>query len=123
MLAANGLLPSNSARLDACAASSLWVLRVSNWARKSASSERKLRILSKAFSCFAGLSSCLVSWLYSSMVREKAVKEADKEPMAAGDIWVCGWASDGGERWARSLRMAVLCFRAELKDVFFWACC
>lgn len=72
----------------------------------------------------AGLSSCLASELYSSMVRWKAVREALRDPSAAGLIW----AADGGafgsdeegwlERLARSLRIEVLCLRAPLKVVF-----
>lgn len=57
------------------------------------------------------------------MVRWKAVREALREPSAAGLIW----AGDGGafgsdegwlDRLARSLRIEVLCLRAPLKVVF-----
>lgn len=82
--AANGRRPSSSARLSAWAASSRAALSASSRARKSASSARKSRIRSKAFSCLAGLSSCLASALYSSMVRAKAVSDAESEPSAAG---------------------------------------
>lgn len=82
---------------------------------------------SRAFSCLAGLSSCLASELYSSMVRWKAVREALRDPSAAGLI--CAAADDEGapfgseeegwlERLARSLRIEVLCLRAPLKVVF-----
>lgn len=92
---------------------------------------------SLALSCLAGLSSCLASEWYSSMVFWKAVREALREPRAAGLMMmllllllglgeeeeVVGsegalfWY-DGEERLARSLRMAVLCLRALLKVVF-----
>lgn len=79
---------------------------------------------SRAFSCLAGLSSCLARELYSSMVRWKAVREALREPSAAGLIWAaegvaCGSDEEGWlERLARSLRIEVLCLRAPLKVVF-----
>lgn len=64
------------------------------------------------------------------MVRWKAVREALREPSAAGLIWACddgagafgseeeGWL----ERLARSLRIEVLCLRAPLKVVFCGCC-
>jgi hypothetical protein len=59
--------------------------------------------------------------LYSSMVREKAVSEAEREPRAAG-VRVCGCCcgslGEGLERAERSLRMVVRCLSAELKVVF-----
>lgn len=79
---------------------------------------------SRAFSCLAGLSSCFASELYSSTVRWKAVREALRDPSAAGLIWACddggafGSEEDWLERLARSLRIEVLCFRAPLKVVF-----
>lgn len=82
---------------------------------------------SRAFSCLAGLSSCFASELYSSMVRWKAVREALREPSAAGLIWAAdggAFGSDEGwlERLARSLRIEVLCLRAPLKVVFCGCC-
>lgn len=91
---------------------------------------------SLAFSCLAGLSSCLASELYSSMVRWKAVREAESEPRAAGlrieageeeeeeeeglgESVEAAVARGCEERFARSLRIAVLCFRALLKFVFY----
>ena len=124
-----GRRPSSSARFWAWAASSRAALRASSWARKSDSSARKLRRRSKAFSCLEGLSSCLASWLYSSIVREKEVREAEREPSAAGvrldDGGCCEVPSDGEEkegfvRAERSRRIVVLCLSAELKWVF---CC
>lgn len=50
------------------------------------------------------------------MVRLKAVKEAEREPKAAGVREV--GSSSCEERAARSLRMEVLCLRAELKVAF-----
>lgn len=83
---------------------------------------------SLAFSCLAGLSSCLASEWYSSMVFWKAVREALREPRAAGlRMLLLGLGEEEGvvesegallERLARSLRMAVLCLRALLKVVF-----
>lgn len=83
-----------------------------------------------AFSCLAGLSSCFASELYSSMVLWKAVREADREPRAAG-LRIEAEDEDGAgesveaavargceERFARSRRIEVLCFRALLKVVF-----
>ena len=63
------------------------------------------------------------------MVREKAVSAAERAPSAAGVSWwwrACDgcwegsvWAEKlGEERAARSLRIEVLCLRAELKAVF-----
>lgn len=58
------------------------------------------------------------------MVRWKAVREALREPSAAGLIWAaegaaCGSDEEGWlERLARSLRIEVLCLRAPLKVVF-----
>jgi hypothetical protein len=69
----------------------------------------------------AALSSCLARALYSSMVREKAVSEAEREPRAAGVRacgCCCGSPGKGLERAERSLRMVVRCFSAELKVVF-----
>ncbi len=87
---------------------------------------RKLRILSYAFSCLVGLSSCLARLLYSSIVLLKAVRLAEREPSAAGVI-AFGEGQEGSlvvyEGLAsveRSLRIDVLCLRALLKDVF---CC
>lgn len=82
---------------------------------------------SRAFSCFAGFSSCFARLLYSSIVREKEVRLAEREPSAAGlRAPVPGVCEDGSgairgveERFARSLRMEVLCLRAEL-NVVFW---
>ena len=76
---------------------------------------------SKALSCLAGLSSCFARVLYSSMVREKEVREAVREPRAAGVA--CCWGVDGSEetgeeRVERSLRIVVRCLSAELKVVF-----
>ena len=51
-------------------------------------------------------------------MREKAVREAERDPRAAGVMVEGVWWSAGVERWVRSLRIAVLCFRAELKEVF-----
>ena len=98
---------------------------MSSCTRYSDSSVRKLRILSYAFSCLIGLSSCLARLLYSSIVLVKAVRLAESEPSAAGVI-----AFDGGEEGSlvvyeglasveRSLRIEVLCLRALLKDVFY----
>jgi hypothetical protein len=50
---------------------------------------------------------------YSSMVRAKAVSEAERAPMAEG-VRPAGEE----EREERSRRMRVLCLRAELKVVF-----
>lgn len=75
---------------------------------------------SNAFSCLVGLSSCLASALYSSMVRAKEVSEAEREPRAAGVsgvVW--SWEEDGVERAERSLRIVVRCLSAELKVVFW----
>lgn len=47
------------------------------------------------------------------------MSEAEREPSAAGVNGEGVWWSGGVERWVRSLRMAVLCFRAELKEVFW----
>lgn len=76
----------------------------------------------------AGLSSCLARELYSSMVRWKAVREALRDPSAAGLICAAvggAWPPFGSEeegprleRFARSLRIEVLCLRAPLKVVF-----
>jgi hypothetical protein len=69
------------------------------------------------------------------MVRWKAVREALREPSAAGLIaaaFVGRPPSEGFEeeveevRLARSLRIEVLCLRAPLKVVFWggdWSCC
>lgn len=84
---------------------------------------------SRAFSCLAGLSSCFARELYSSMVRWKAVREALRDPSAAGLMCAAvggGWWPPFGseeegprlERLARSLRIEVLCLRAPLKVVF-----
>lgn len=80
---------------------------------------------SRAFSCLAGFSSCFARELYSSMVRWKAVREALREPRAAGLIAAAAGGvgapfgfEDGLERLARSLRIEVLCLRAPLKVVF-----
>ena len=51
------------------------------------------------------------------MVRLNAVKEAEREPSAAGVR--CEVSSSCEERAARSLRIEVLCLRAELKVVFY----
>lgn len=55
--------------------------------------------------------SCLASALYSSMVREKAVREAESDPRAAG----VGVAV----REARSRFIDVDCLSALLKEVFW----
>lgn len=84
---------------------------------------------SRAFSCLAELSSCFARELYSSMVRWKAVREALRDPSAAGLICAAAggawWPPFGSEeegprleRFARSLRIEVLCLRAPLKVVF-----
>jgi hypothetical protein len=58
------------------------------------------------------------------MVRWKAVREALREPRAAGLMWLVaaagefGSAGGGEDRLASSLRMEVLCLRAPLKVVF-----
>ena len=45
-----------------------------------------------ALACLVGLSSCLVRVLYSSIVREKAVREAEIVPSVDGfRDWDCGW--------------------------------
>lgn len=90
---------------------------------------------SKAFSCLAGFSSCRASELYSSMVFWREASEAEREPRAAGVRALPAEegapageaeaeASAAVERGcdcscARSLRIAVLCFRALLKIVFW----
>lgn len=118
---AYGLRPSSSFRFWLCTISSRADLTASNSRRYSASSVRKLRIRSLAFSCLAGLSSCLASELYSSIVRWKAVREALREPSAAGlrsAFGVEDAAVEEEERAERSLRIEVLCLRALLKVVF-----
>lgn len=87
---------------------------------------------SLAFSCFAGLSSCLASEWYSSMVFWKEVRDAETEPSAAGlsaflgppagDCESVGVVRGCEVSVARSLRMAVLCLRALLKVVFWCGC-
>lgn len=80
-----------------------------------------MRRRSKAFSCLAGLSSCFARALYSSSVREKAVRLAEREPMAAGVMVGGGEEASlkvGLTRAESSLRMAVLCLRAVLNAVF-----
>lgn len=52
-------------------------------------------------------------------MREKAVREADSDPIAAGLINGALSAAEEEERVVRSFRIAVLCFRAELKEVFW----
>lgn len=118
-----GRLPSSSFLPWPWSASSRALLRASKSLRYSDSSLRKLRMRSFAFSCFAGLSSCFARELYSSIVRWKAVREALREPRAAGLMIAAGEDSVWGceERLARSLRMEVLCLRAVLKVVFCWA--
>jgi len=66
-----------------------------------------------AFSCFAVLSSCLERAVYSSRVREKAVREADMEPSEAGV-----GPSEEDARLERSRLMEVDCLSAELNCVF-----
>ena len=56
--------------------------------------------------------------LYSSIVREKAVREAEREPSAAGVRAEAGSEKEGEVRAVRSLRMEVLCLSAGLKCVF-----
>jgi len=58
---------------------------------------------------------------YSSMVRAKAVRAAEREPSAAGEgsCWEEGESEEGEVREAMSLRIAVRCFNAELKVVFW----
>lgn len=53
------------------------------------------------------------------MVRLKAVSEAEREPRAAGVREVGSSSCSCEERAARSLRIEVLCLRAELKVVFW----
>ena len=110
-----GRRPRSSERLEACWASSRACFRASNWARRSESSVRKLRMRSLAFSCFAGFSSCRASDVYSSRVREKAVSDAETEPSAAG----VGGASVE-ERFVRSRFREVDCLSAELNCVFYF---
>lgn len=110
----NGRRPRSSARFCACAASSREDLRDSSCERKSASSARKLRMRSWAFSCLVATGSCLAREWYSSMVRAKAVREAERAPMEEG-VRVAGEVV----RVERSRRMRVLCLRAELKVVFW----
>jgi len=57
------------------------------------------------------MGSCFARAAYSSMVREKEVREAERVPVRAG-------VEDVLEIEVRSLRMALDCRRAELKRVF-----
>jgi hypothetical protein len=61
--------------------------------------------------------------LYSSIVREKAVREAEREPRAEGVRADEGSEKEGEVRFVRSFRMEVLCLSAELKCVFWWEVC
>ena len=69
----------------------------------------------------AVLSSCFARVLYSSMVRAKVVREAERVPSAAGVGCCCwGWEGSAVERAERVVRIVVRCLSAELKVVFWW---
>ncbi len=73
---------------------------------------------SRALSCLAVLSSCLARVLYSSMVRAKVVRLAERDPNAAGvGGWECWFW--GSERAERVVRIVVRCLSAVLKVVFY----
>jgi len=94
-------------------ASSRWDFRAWNWDLYEDNSPRKDLILSVAFPCFEGLSSCLESSAYESIVREKEVREEA--------IWPCrlaGVVSGEEAKMSRSRRMEEDCLRAELKVEF-----
>lgn len=111
---AKGLRPRSSDRFCECSASSRRDFSSSSCVRNEDSSERKFLIRSYAFSCLAGLSSCFASALYSSSVRENAVKEAEREPIAAG----VGAPSGEEVMLVRSRFIEVDCLSAELNWVF-----
>lgn len=110
-----GRRPSSSFRFCACIVSSRFSFSSFSCVRNEVSSDRKFLIRSWAFSCFAGFSSCFASALYSSSVLEKAVSEAESEPIAAGVGVV---PSPDEMRVVRSRFMEVDCLSAELNCVF-----